>query len=248
MSTASVDFPEPETPQSPTSTPSGIATSSPARLFSRGRRMTSSPVGHAPARADRSPPAGRAPSRAAVPATRDGVPCATILPAVASRAGAEDDDLVGARDQLPVVLDEEQRVALVAERDEFVAERVGLCRVEPARRLVEEHRHPGELAAEQRGELEPLRLARGQRRARAVEVDVAEADPSEEAEARAGGCERVGDAGQRWLRKPAGEQALELGERHSVERRAALAARSSTRRYSGRRRSPSHASQRTCSV
>src|SRR5205823_6552431 len=72
----------------------------------------------------------------------------------------------------------------------------------------------------QRGELEPLRLARRQRRASAVQVDVAEADPSEEAEASAGVGERVGDAGQRWFRQAAGEQALELGERHSVKRRA----------------------------
>jgi hypothetical protein len=103
--------------------------------------------------------------------------------AVDAGGGTEIDDAVGARHELVVVLDDEQRVALRAQRLEGANELFVVARVQPDARFVEHVENAGKIGAELRGEPDALGLAAGQRLGRAVEREVAEADVREELQA-----------------------------------------------------------------
>jgi hypothetical protein len=94
-------------------------------------------------------------------------------------AGAEVDDVVGDRDGLGLVLDDEHGVALVAQRSSssFIRWMSWGCR--PDGRLVEDVGDVGERRAEVADHLGALRLAAGERARRTVEAEVAEADLDE---------------------------------------------------------------------
>ena len=83
------------------------------------------------------------------------------LTAVHAGAGAEVDDMVGARHHLVVVLDDEERVALVAQRFEHLDEPVVVAGVKADAGFVEHVEHASEVGAELGREPDALRLATG---------------------------------------------------------------------------------------
>ena len=84
-------------------------------------------------------------------------------------AGAEVDDVVGGPHRVFVVLDDDDRVAQVAERRERVEQAVVVARVEADRGFVEDVEHADEPAADLAGEADALRFAAGERGGGAVE-------------------------------------------------------------------------------
>ncbi len=84
------------------------------------------------------------------------------------------------RHDLVVVLDDEERVALGAQRLERRDQPLVVARVQADARLVQHVQDAGEVGAELRGQPDPLRLAAGQGLRRAVEREVVQPDPVEE--------------------------------------------------------------------
>ena len=132
--------------------------------------------------------------------------------AVLARARAHVDEPVGAAHHLLVVLDDDHGVAEVAEPLERADQPVVVALVEPDRRLVEDVEHADELRADLRREPQPLRLAARERRRRAVELEVADADVVEERQPLAD-----------LLHDPRADQLLGLGQLEPVEERRARA-------------------------
>src|SRR5439155_10353009 len=106
------------------------------------------------------------------------------LAARLSGAGAEVDQAVRGAHDLEVVLDDDDRVASVAERAERADEALGVARVEADRGLVEDVEGARERAPDGGREVHALDLAARERPRLAVEGEVAEADLDEEAKAR----------------------------------------------------------------
>ena len=100
----------------------------------------------------------------------------------ATRRRAHVDHVVGDADDLRVVLDDEDGVALVAQPLEEVVHLLYVVRVEADGRLVEDVGHIGQRRAEVADHLRALRLAARQRRGLAVEAQVPEADLDERVE------------------------------------------------------------------
>ena len=105
------------------------------------------------------------------------------LAAVLAGSRAHVDEPVGAAHHLLVVLDDDDGVPEVAQPLERVDQLVVVALVQADRGLVEDVEDADELAPDLRRQAEPLRLAAGQRRRRAVEVEVADADVVEEGQA-----------------------------------------------------------------
>ena len=105
--------------------------------------------------------------RAAISST---VPDADDLAAVLAGAGADVDDPVGGADRLLVVLDDDQRVAEVAQLRQRADQLVVVALVQADRRLVEDVQHAHQLAADLRRQPDALCLAAGQRRRAAVDA------------------------------------------------------------------------------
>ena len=91
-------------------------------------------------------------------------------------AGAEVDDVVGGPHRVFVVLDDDDRVAQVAQVGERVEQPLVVARVQADRRLVEDVEHADQAAADLAGQANALRLAAGERRGGAVERQIFEAD------------------------------------------------------------------------
>ena len=104
------------------------------------------------------------------------------LAAVHAGARPHVDEPVGAAHHLLVVLDDDDRVADVAQPLERADQARVVALMEADRRLVEDVQDADELRADLRREPKPLRLAARQRRGRAVEREVADADVVEERE------------------------------------------------------------------
>src|SRR5215471_5282195 len=172
-------FPDPATPVTTTSTPSGMSTSTRCRVVGAGaahlqrsrrcphRRLQGGPVVQVPP--------GR---RAAGPQPFDGA-LEDHLATGGASAGAEVDGVVGDRDRLRFVLHHEHRVALVAQLQEQVVHPLYVMRVQANGGLVEDVGDVGERGAEVADHLGALRLAARQRARRAVEAEVAEPDLDE---------------------------------------------------------------------
>lgn len=71
------------------------------------------------------------------------------LPAMLAGAWAEVDQVVGGGDHLQVVLDDEDGVAQIAQAAQNLDQAVGVARVQPDGRLVEDVQHAGQLRAKQ---------------------------------------------------------------------------------------------------
>ena len=106
------------------------------------------------------------------------------LAAVLARPGPDVEDPVGGPDRLLVVLDDEDRVAEVAQPGERRDELGVVALVEPDRRLVEDVQDAHERRPDLGRQPDPLRLAARERDARPVDRQVVEPDVDEEAEPR----------------------------------------------------------------
>ena len=98
------------------------------------------------------------------------------LAAFAAAAGAELDDVIGARDHRRIVLDDDHRVAEIAQAAQHREQSARVGRVQADGRLVERVERPDQHAAERAREMNPLRLAARQRARLPFERQVAEAD------------------------------------------------------------------------
>ena len=103
--------------------------------------------------------------------------------AVDAGARAHVDDVVGLADRVLVVLDDDHRVAEVAQVLERLEQAVVVALMQADRGLVEHVEHAGEARADLRGEPDALALAARERAGIARERQVAEADVPEEAQA-----------------------------------------------------------------
>ena len=188
MSFTSEDLPEPLTPVTAVKVPSGKSTSTPSEVVGRGALDGDHALGIDRATAlwdfdllaPREVVAGQ---RARVlqeigvaAGVHDGA-------AVDTRPGADVDDPVGGADGVFVVLDDDERVAQVAQRDERVDEPPVVALVQADARLVEHVEHPREAGADLGRQADALCLTARERGRRAGEVEVAEPDPDQEVEA-----------------------------------------------------------------
>ena len=103
--------------------------------------------------------------------------------AVHAGAGADVDHVVGAADGVLVVLDDDHRVADVAQLAQGGEQAVVVALVQADRRLVEHVHDAGQAGADLRGQADALRLAARERFRRAVEREVVEADVDQELQA-----------------------------------------------------------------
>ena len=104
------------------------------------------------------------------------------LAAMDAGAGADIDDIVGGQDRVLVMLDDDHRVAEVAQVVERFEQPRIVALVQADRRLVEHVEHAGEAGADLRGEADALALAARQRAASRGEGEIVEADIDEEAQ------------------------------------------------------------------
>ena len=158
------------------------------------------------------------------------------LAAGAARARAQVDDAVGREHDLRVVLDDEQRVAGIAQLREHVDDAPEVARMQADARLVEHEQRVDERRAERRRQIDALHLAARQRARLPIEREVAQPDVAEIAQARADLAEhelgrvverpRQLDALEELERALDGQhheivdrQARQRGERRVVERR-----------------------------
>ena len=167
MSKTSEDLPDPETPVTATSRPSGRRTVMFWRLCSRAPWMVE---GVAAWRAAALRGIGMdGPPGQIVAGERSGLPGhlrrragGDHLPAMLARAGAEVDHVVGGGDHIQVVFDDEDGVAQVAQAAQDADQAVGVALVQPDGRLVEDVEHAAQPGAEQRRQPQALRLAGGE--------------------------------------------------------------------------------------
>ena len=109
-----------------------------------------------------------------------------------ARAGAEVDEVIGRPHRVFVVLDDDDRVAQVAQLGERVEQPLVVARMQADRRLVENVQHADQAAADLPGQANALRFAAGKRRRRAVEREIVEPDILQEAEPAADFLEHFG--------------------------------------------------------
>ena len=148
------------------------------------------------------------------------------LAAVLAGARADVDDPVGDLDRVLVVLDDDERVAHVAQPDQRLDQPGVVPLVQPDRRLVEHVEDADQPGADLGGQPDALRLAAGQGGGRPVEGQVVEADVDQERQPRLDLLEHpVGDGplalaqlqGAEPLGRVADREAGDLGDRPAVQ-------------------------------
>ena len=97
-----------------------------------------------------------------------------------ARPGAHLDEVVGGADRVLVVLDDDHRVADVAQALERRDHLHVVLRVQADARLVEHVEHPHQPGADLRGQPDPLRLAARERARAAVEVQIVQPDAQQQ--------------------------------------------------------------------
>ena len=124
------------------------------------------------------------------------------------------DDVIGGADRVLVVLDDDDRVADVAQALERRDHLGVVFRVQADARLVEDVEHPHQAGADLRRQPDALRLAARERAGAAVEVEVVEPDAEQELQPRADLAEhltaRVSAAAGRLDRAEVGLQLVEI--------------------------------------
>ena len=218
-SVTSVLLPLPETPVTATNVPSGSAQVDVPQVVLAGARddAASLPL---PFRRSAGIGTARSPRRNA-PVIERGSASSVLeravrddLAAVLPGPGPDVDDPVRGPDRLLVVLDDEDRVAEVAQPGQRRDELGVVALVEADRRLVEDVQDAHQRRADLGREADPLRLAARQRHARPVEGQVVEPDVDEEPEPR-----------DDLLEDLVGDRPLALGQRRRQARRPARARR-----------------------
>ena len=159
--------------------------------------------------------------------------------AAGAGAGPEVDDVVGDRDGLGLVLDDQHGVALVAQLEQQVVHPLDVVGVQADRGLVEDVGDVGERGAEVADHLGPLRLTAGQRAGRTVEREVAQADLGERVEQVLEPADQRGDPRLVEVAHPLGEVAdlhlAQLGDVLALDpRRQRLLGEPGARRSRGR--------------
>ena len=210
MSLTSVDLPEPETPVTAVNVPSGNPDAHAhevvlARVVD-GQRLA---IGRPPRRRrlDRLS-AGEIPAgeRGGIGHHLVGRAHRHQVPAQLARARPEVHDEIGGADRLLVVLDDEHRVAEVAQALERVEEAAIVALVQPDRRLVQDIEHADQARSDLGGQADALPLAARQRGRGTIERQVVEADLGEKAQALAD-----------LLQHAARDRHLPLGQRERLE-------------------------------
>ena len=134
--------------------------------------------------------------------------------AVLAGAGTDVDDPVALADRLLVVLDDDHRVAEVAQARQRVDQAPVVALVQPDRRLVEHVQRADEAGADLAGEADALRLAAGERAGGPRQREVVEPDVEQEPE-----------PGVDLLGHPLGDHPVALGQLERGEELGALADR-----------------------
>ncbi len=93
----------------------------------------------------------------------------------AAAAGAEVERVIGGIDDVAIMLDDDERVAEIAEFAERADELVGVARMEADRRLVEHVEHARQTAAHLGCQPDPLQFAAGEAAGGAIHVEIFEA-------------------------------------------------------------------------
>ena len=182
----SVLLPDPDAPVIATSLPSGNVTSIDLRLFSRAPRTVSVlplPVPPLLRRRDRPLAREELPGRRRL--AREHVVDRALhhdAAAVDARPGAHLHEVVGGADRVLVVLDDDDRVADVAQALERRDHLHVVLRVQADARLVEHVEHPHQPRPDLRGQPDALRLAARERARAAVEVQIVEPDAQQQLE------------------------------------------------------------------
>jgi hypothetical protein len=170
MSLTSVDLPDPDTPVTATRLPSGNVTVTLSRLCSFApTTVTVRPLSWAAYLRRRD----LAATREVLAGDRVGVgqqvgltvPECTTCAAVLPRSRADVDDPVGGGDGVLVVLDDDERVAEVAQPGQGLDEAVVVALVQADARLVEDVEHADQARPDLGGEADALGLTAGQRAA-----------------------------------------------------------------------------------
>ena len=170
MSLTSDDLPDPLTPVTAVNVPSGNDTSTFLRLFACAPStviIRSESIGRRIGGGRDLLAAGEVVAGERTRVLHEVGVAAAVHDGAAVHAGARTDvdDPVGRADRVLVVLDDDERVAEVAEGDERVDEATVVALVEPDARLVEHVEHAREAGPDLGGEPDALRLAAGQRAA-----------------------------------------------------------------------------------
>ena len=100
-----------------------------------------------------------------------------------TRAGPEVNQVVGRLDDLTIVLDQDQRIAKVAQMRERCKQPRVVARVQANRRLIEHVEDAGQSAADLAGKSDALALAAGERRRAAGQAQVIKPDVDQERQA-----------------------------------------------------------------
>ena len=113
---------------------------------------------------------------------RSAVPSRDDVPAVLAGARPDVDDVVGRAHRLLVVLDDDHACCRGRAGAPASDQPLVVALVQADRRLVEDVEHADQRRADLRRQADPLRLAAGERRRRAVHRQVVEADVVQEAQ------------------------------------------------------------------
>ena len=105
------------------------------------------------------------------------------IPALLARAGAQIDHVIGGGDRVRIVLDDQNRVAEVAQALQDVDQAMRVARMEPDGRFVEHVQRADQMRAQRRRQLNALRLAARKRGSQAVQRQILQADFIEEEQA-----------------------------------------------------------------
>ena len=108
---------------------------------------------------------------------------ATTSPPRTPGPGPKSTIVVGGPHRVFVVLDDDDRVAQVAQLMQRVEQRSIVARMQADRRLVENVQHADQAAADLAGQADALRFAAGERRGGAVERQIFEPDVEQETRA-----------------------------------------------------------------
>ena len=181
----SVDLPEPETPVTQVKQPTGKATSMSRRLCMRAPRTVNHSSGRrrCPGVCDAAVAGEEAPGqRLGAGGDERRRPLGDDPAAVLAGARPHVDDVVGRAHRLFVVLDDDHRVAEVAQPQQRVDESPVVALVQADARLVEDVEHADQRRADLGRQPDALRLAAGERRRGPVQSEIADADVVEEAQ------------------------------------------------------------------
>ena len=221
-SCTSVLLPDPLTPVTAVSSPSGISTSMSFRLCSLApstfsfwfvglRRTAGTGIASSSRRYLAVSDRGSCSSASSVPRKHD-------PPALLAGTQPHVDDRVGDADHVSVVLDDEDGVALIAKLPQDRDQPLVVARVEADRRLVEHVERVDERGPERRRQVDALRFAARERRRQPIERQVVEPDVAQEPQPLADLLHHlVGDGRVLLRQRQVGEEPVRVAHRERAD-------------------------------